>query len=330
MPNVLISPATIFREPGPHLDLLKGAGFEWEYPARATQLTESELLRDLHRFDAVLAGSEPYTKRVFASAPKLRVLARVGVGYDAVDLQAATEHGVVVTTAPGTNHEAVGEHALGMILALARGFVAQDRGVREGAWPRTVRLPLRGRTLGIIGLGRTGKAVAERAAAFKMQLLACEPVPDMDFVARFGVTLTTLDRLLSDSDYVTLHVPLTPETRHMIDAKRLALMQPSAFLINASRGEVVREADLVDALRSKRIAGAALDVYEHEPVAAEHPLCSCDKVLLTPHVAGHDLRSREDMALSAARSVVEIWRGDWPSDRIVNPEVRQRAEEKFR
>jgi phosphoglycerate dehydrogenase-like enzyme len=259
---------------------------------------------------------------VIEANPTLRVIARAGVGYDAVDLAAATDHGIAVAIAPGTNHDAVAEHAFTLILALAKHLISQHIGTKAGSWPRKTNQPLRGRTLGIAGLGRIGKAMALRGEVFHMPLLAYEPVPDMPFVHQHGISLVPFEQLLAESDYLTLHMPLLPQTKHLINRQTLALMKPTAYLINTARGGMVCEADLIEALKAKRIAGAGLDVFEQEPPARNNPLFELDNVVLTPHAAGGDWQSRDDMALSAARTIVALSRGEWPAEPIVNPEVR--------
>lgn len=324
MSKVLIAPQTLAGLEGKHLQVLREAGFELLFPAKAQLLTEEELLHNLKGVVAAVAGSEPYTRRVIEANPTLRVIARSGVGFDAVDLASATERGIVVTVTPNTNQESVAEHTFAMILGLAKDLVPQHREVKAGRWPRKANLPLRGRALGIVGLGRIGKAVAVRGAAFGMKLLAYEPFPDAAFIAQYNVTLLPLERLLAEADYVTLHVPLTPESRYLISKKTLALMKPTAFLVNTARGGLVCEADLLEALKAKRLAGAGLDVFETEPVSAVAPLFALDNVLLTPHAAGVDLQSRDDMALSASQAVVSLSRGDWPAEKVVNPQVQAR------
>jgi D-3-phosphoglycerate dehydrogenase / 2-oxoglutarate reductase len=321
MPKVLIAPATLSGVDASFLRILTSAGFEVAFPRGAWQLSEQELLDQLKGVDAALAGSEPYTRRVLTANPQLRIIARAGVGYDAVDTAAATDCGVVVTITPGANQDSVAEHTFALMLALAKGLIAQHHATKAGKWPRQANLPLRGRVLGIAGLGRIGKTVAVRGACFGMKLLAYEPVPDHQFLAQHHITLTTLDKLLADADYLTLHIPLTPESKYLINKKTLAMMKPSAFLINTARGGLVCEADVIEALQKKQIAGAALDVFEQEPPPASK-LFELDNVLLTPHVAGVDLQSRDDMAESAARAIVDLCHGQWPAEKIVNPEVR--------
>lgn len=321
--KVLIAPATLANIEGQYLQVLRDAGLELVYPRRVGQMTEEELMKELPGISASLAGSEPYTRRAIESAPELRVIARAGVGYDAVDVQAATERGIAVAITPGSNQDAVAEHTFGMILALAKKLIDQHNQMKAGAWPRQPSLPLRGRTLGIAGLGRIGKAVALRGNCFAMRVLAYEPFPDQTFVKEQRVTLVPFDRLLAESDYLTLHLPLTSEAKHLINRKTLAQMKPTAYLVNTARGGLVCEADLIDALRSGRIAGAALDVFEQEP-PGRNPLLELDNVVLTAHTAGVDLQSRDDMALQAARAIATLSRGEWPTLEVVNQEIRPR------
>lgn len=323
--KVLITPLPLTGIQAPYLDTLRNAGFEPVFPPQPGFFSEDEIIQLLAGCPAVLASSEPYTRRVLDANPQLRVIARVGVGYDAVDVPAATERGIAVAITPNTNQESVAEHTFALILALAKEVVPQHCAVASGKWPRRPNLPLRGRTLGIAGLGRIGKAVAVRGHAFRMKLLAYEPYPDAEFAKQYGVTYVSWEQLLAESDYLTLHLPMSAESKHLINAKTLARMKPTAFLINTARGGLVCEADLAEALRAKRIAGAGLDVLEQEPPKS-CPLFGMDNVVFTPHAAGVDLQSRDDMALSAAEAVVSLSRGEWPTEKIVNATVR----EKFR
>jgi D-3-phosphoglycerate dehydrogenase len=321
MPKVLIAPMTLTKVQGPFRQALLDAGFELVLSGVAHQMVEDELLAALDGIDAALAGSEPYSARIIAERPQLRVIARVGVGYDAVDVPAATAHGIAVTTTPGANHDSVAEHTFALLLGLSRDLVPQHLGVKSGGWPRRTTLPLRGAALGIAGLGRIGKAVALRGEAFGMKLLAYDPYPDHAFAAAHGITLMPFERLLAESDFLSLHLPVTAETRHLINRQTLKQMKPTALLVNTARGALVNEADLLEALRAGRLAGAGLDVFEQEP-PGKSPLFELDNVLLTPHGAGTDRKSRDDMALSAAEAIVALSRGEWPAEKVVNPEVR--------
>ena len=321
MPRVLIGASTLRNHDGAYRTIFRDAGFEVVFPSVVgRQMNEDELLAELAGIDAVLAGSEPYTQRVFAAHPQLRVVARNGVGYDAVDVAAATAVGVPVTVAPA-NQEAVAEHAFALILALAKQVIPQHDGIRRGEWLRLPTRPLRGQTLGLAGLGRIGKAVAVRGRAFGMNVIAYEPYPDTAFCDANAIELVPLERVFAEADYVSLHLPLTPESRAVIDRRYIDRMKPTAFLVNTARGPIVNEADLVAALAAKRIAGAGLDVFAEEPPGTA-PVTQLPNVVLTAHTAGVDARSGEEMAALAAQTIVRLSRGDWPDGLVINPEVK--------
>lgn len=322
MSKVLIASGILRDLDKPFLKLLRDAGLEVVFPGPRRQLTEADLLAELKGVTASLAGAEPYTRRVLESFPNLRVIARTGVGYDAIDIAAANERGVAVAITPGGNHESVAEHTLALMLAVARVVIPQHEAIHAGQWRRAIGTPLRGRTLGLIGLGRIGREVALRATAFRMPIVAYDPFPDTNFARQHGIRLVALDQLLAESDFVSLHVPLSNEARDLIDARALALMKPDAFLINTARGGIVNEEALVAALREKRIAGAALDVFAAEPPPADHPLFAFENVICTAHTAGVDLQARDDMGYQAAQAIVALSRGEWPAVQIVNPECR--------
>lgn len=321
MPSVLVGPHLLRNQPGPFRTILTAAGFEVIDPVGDPALTEPQLREYLPRADALLAGGERMTPEMFAIAPWLRVIARTGVGYDLINLEAAARHNVVVTITPGTNQDSVAEQTFALILALCRRIVAYDRNIHAGGWDRQLVAPVRGKILGLIGLGRIGQAVARRAHAFGMQIIAFDPTPNPIFEAEYRVRRTTVPELLSESDIVSLHVPLTPETRGLVGHKFLALMKPGAWLINTSRGGLVVESDLRDAVVSGHLAGAGLDVLNHEPPEPGNPLLGLPNVILSPHIAGTDLQSMSDMAELAARTIVELYHNRWPAECIVNRQL---------
>jgi D-3-phosphoglycerate dehydrogenase / 2-oxoglutarate reductase len=324
MPRVLIGPAPLRGLHAPFIDTLKAAGFELVYPKRHAQMTEPEILEQLAGIDASLAGSEPYNPKVLAAHPQLKVIARVGVGYDAVDVEECTRRGIPVTIAPNTNQDAVAEHTFALILALAKDLINQHAGTLAQKWPRKATLPLRGRTLGVAGLGRIGKAVATRGLAFGMKVIACDPYPDRSWLAdHLMVDLVEWSDVVARSDFLSLHMPPSKDAHHLINAKTLAQMKPTAFLINTARGAIINEPDLVAALKNKTIAGAGIDVFELEP-PGDHPLFKFDNVVITPHAAGVDLQSRDDMAMSAAQAIIALMHGDWPAEKIVNPDAKSK------
>jgi D-3-phosphoglycerate dehydrogenase len=324
MPRVLITTEAQWRKPGAHVDALRAAGFEVDYPTGRILLSEDETSRALAGCVAVIAGSEPYTDDVLAQLPELRVIARHGVGYDRIDVPAATRRGIAVAITPDANHEAVAEHAMALMLALARRIVTASNDTRSGKWSRGGSLvPLRGRTLGIVGLGRIGRSVAKRAAAFGMKLIACDELPNREFAAQFGIELVTLDELLAQADVVTLHLPMSANTSCVICGESLARMKPGSLLVNTARGGLVNESDLLAARESGHLAAAALDVLTAEPPPADHPLLRLPNVIVTPHVAGFDAQALSAMAMAAAQNILELLSGAWPAASIVNPDVRQ-------
>ncbi len=288
---------------------LEEAGFELLFNDLGRNLSEEELIARLEGVVATVASMEPYTERVFARAPELRIVARFGVGFDAIDLAAARRFGVQVAMAFGTNHDAVADHAFALMAALAHQLPAYDAAVRAGAWSRSGHPGLFGRTVGIIGFGRIGRALAKRCKGFAMRILVSDPAVDAGTVSRLGCELVPLERLLREADFVSLHTPLTPETARLIDAERISWMKPTAYLINTARGGLVDEEALVAALKAGRLAGAALDVFAAEPPLGS-PLLAMDRVLLTPHVAGLSEDAIRRMAEVCVENILRLWRGE--------------------
>jgi phosphoglycerate dehydrogenase-like enzyme len=320
--RVLVTVRQLYDREAPYLRRLEAAGLEVvRTTGKDGKLTEDELIEALPGVFGTLASTEPYTARVFARAPDLRIVARWGVGYDAIDVAAATRHRVAVCTAVGGNHEAVADYAVALMCALQRGLLPNHRLITHGLWRTEFRPSLWRATVGIVGLGRIGRAVARRCRGFEMRILACEPAPDVVFVHEHGIELTSLEDLLRRADLVTLHCPASPETRHLINRERLALMSPTAYLINTARGALIDEAALYEALTTGRLAGAGLDVFEREPLPAS-PLFALDNVLLSPHVAGVDRTSEVGMANVAIDAILAVRRGEVPAAAcLLNPEA---------
>ena len=323
MPTVLISAGPLRSQPGPFREILTAAGFECIDPEGPNTMSEGELRATLPHVDAMIAGGEALTAEVLDAAPRLRVIARTGVGYDAIDVEAATARRIAVCIAPGTNQESVAEHAFALLLALTRRIVINDREIREGGWSRILVAPLRGKTIGLVGLGRIGRAVASRALAFGMRVLAFDPVSDPDFDLRHGIGRLGFEELLAESDVVSLHLPLTKVTHGLFNRDVLARMRPGSYLINTARGGLVVEADLHASLVSGHLAGAGLDVLNSEPPEPGNPLLLLPNVVISPHVAGIDTKSMSDMAVLAAQCVVALHQGQWPAGCVVNDELSQ-------
>jgi D-3-phosphoglycerate dehydrogenase len=270
----------------------------------------------------MLAGGEHMTSELFALAPRLRAIARTGVGYDLIDLAAATAHKVAVTITPGTNHDSVAEQTMALLFALAKRVTHNDRVIHSGGWDRALVTPIRGRTMGLIGMGRIGRAVAVRAIAFGMRVVAFDTIVDAEFDKQHNIERLELVELLTHADVVSLHLPLTDATRGMVNRDFIARMRPGSYLINTARGGLVVENDLRDSLVSGHLAGAGLDVLNHEPPEPGNPLIGLANVVLSPHIAGTDTQSMREMAELAATTIVELSQNRWPANCVVNSELR--------
>ncbi len=291
------------------IDVLKNAGFDIVYEEYPDEERLIELVRDV---DAIIVRSKPkVTRRVIEAAPKLKVIGRAGVGLDNIDLEAAKERGIKVVNSPGASSRSVAELAVGLMFAVARKIAFADRKMREGVWAKKqcMGIELEGKTIGIIGFGRIGYEVAKITNALGMNVLLYDPYPKEERAKEVGGKFVELEKLLRESDVVTLHVPLIDATYHLINEERLKLMKKSAILINAARGAVVDTEALVKALREGWIAGAGLDVFEEEPLPADHPLTKLDNVVLTPHIGASTEEAQMRAGVQVAEQIVEILKG---------------------
>ncbi len=291
-------------------------------------LHPQELLKIVGDYDALIVRSETkVTGAVIQAGKRLQVIARAGIGVDNIDLEAATSAGIAVVNAPAGNTVAAAEHTLALMLALARNIPQAHLSMKEGLWNRNafMGIEVRGKSLGIVGLGRVGSEVARRARSFGMRLLAHDPFVSPDYARVLGVELMSLEQLLPQCDFLTLHTPLTPTTEHLIGPKELALMKPEARIINVARGELIDEVALLQALEAGKLAGAALDVFTQEPPGPT-PLLKHPKVVLTPHLGASTQEAQREVAREAAEQVLAVLRGE-PARNTVNapfllPEVR--------
>jgi glyoxylate reductase len=289
------------------------------------ELPIPELARHVADVEAIIPmGAHPIPEPVIAAAPRLRIVAVAAVGYNIVDVAAATRRGILVTNTPGVLTDTTADMAWALMLGVARRVPESDRFVRAGKWTgvywsQLMGADVHGATLGVIGLGRIGQAIARRAQGFGMRVLYHKRTPDPEAARSVNAEYRSKADLLRESDFVVLSIPLTAETRHLIGAAELALMKPTAFLVNVARGPVVDEAALVDALRARRIAGAGLDVFEDEPKV--HPgLLELENLALTPHIGSASGATRRRMATRAAENCVAALEGRRPPD-LVNPEA---------
>jgi len=311
------------------LDLLRKEGVEVRVNYLDRSYSKEELIHELQDVDGVITVSDKFDKEVIESSKRLKVISRDGVGYDAVDVDAATSAGVLVTINPFAGTESVAEITIGLMLSVARKLTAADRFVREKRWTdkyvdsKLMGVELAGRILGIIGLGRIGTCVAKKAAAFDLKITYYDMVRYDVLERLMSIKYVALDELLSKSDFVSIHTPLTKATRSLIGEKELRSMKKSAYLINTSRGQVVDQKALLRALKEKWIAGAGLDVFGVEPISPSDPMLKLDNVVLTPHLGSYTIEARSRMSREAAINVLTVLRGQQPRN-VVNPNVGSR------
>lgn len=255
-----------------------------DLPDLVQQLSERELLEIIHKYDGVIAGDDAFTRAVLSKAQRLRILAKWGVGTDSIDLQAARELGIPVANTPGAFDDEVADATIGYVLLLARQLHRIDRSVRDGGWLKIRGVTLRGKTMGVIGVGGIGRAVAQRARALGMHLVGHDVAPPpAAFMAETGMRVGTLDDVLTAADFISLNCNLTAENRHMLDGSAFARMKQGVYIVNAARGRLIDQGALVESLRSGKVAGAALDVFEEEPLPLDDPLRQFDNCIFGSH-----------------------------------------------
>jgi len=274
-------------------------------------LKPEEIIPIIGDYEALVVRSQTkVTNEVIEAGKKLQVIARAGVGVDNIDVEVATLNGVIVVNAPTGNTISAAEHTIALMLALARHIPQANATLKSGVWKRSafIGTELRGKTLGIIGLGNVGSEVARRARGLEMKLIAHDPFISSDHARNLQVELVSLDELLRQSDFITLHTPLTAQTKRLIGAKKLALIKPQACIINTARGELIDEEALAKAVKEKRVAGAAIDVFATEPTT-ESVLFAEDNIIVTPHLGASTTEAQVTAAVDTAKQVIDVFRG---------------------
>jgi len=310
--------------PGLDEELIRQNGGDIRY---GKAVDERDRVRLAERAEVIVAGGTPLTREFFAALPRLKGVVRLGIGVDSVDLEAASDLGIVVANVPDFCSEEVAEHALGLILAVTRKLALADRKARRGEWVPgmdALMRPMRrlsGQTLGLIGLGKIGRSLARKAKGLGLKVIAHDPHVSAEAAQAAGVPLMDLEAMLPQTDILSLHVPVTAETRGIASARTLALLKPGAILINTARGPVVDEAALAAALASGRLAGAGLDVLQQEPLRLPHPLTEFDNVVFTCHYASLSEESYAIMRQQVSEQTVQILRGEFPQH-LVNLQVK--------
>jgi D-3-phosphoglycerate dehydrogenase len=296
-------------------DVLAEAGVEVVKADMKIEMTEARLMELLKDIDGAIIGVVPMTASVLEKAPRLKVVSMHGVGVDHVDLKAAAKLGIVIANCPGTNDQAVADLTIGLMIAIARNIPNVDRQLRQGGWGRHSGNELWRKTLGLIGMGRIGRGVAKRALGFDMKVLVNDPYVQQDQIDLPDVRLTSLEEVIKEADFLSLHAVLNDETRKMMNLDRFQAMKRSAFLVNTARGGLIDEQALHQALTTGLIAGAALDVFVDEPPIGS-PLLELQNIILTPHIGAHTQEAIERMGVIAAKNVVQTLQGEQPLYRV--------------
>ena len=303
------------------MEKLKNSGMRL-IDLRGSGIEDDDFIEALTQADAVLCGNDlQVNEDLFDLAPKVKAIAKLGAGLDTVDIDAASRHNAIVFHTPGANNQAVADHTFALILSLARRILYCDQSLRDKRWEHTkiMGVEIWQKTMGIIGLGAIGRCVALRAKGFQMKVVAYDPYWPAEFADQEGIEQMPLDELLKVADVVTIHVPLTPENKGLINARAFKLMKPTALLINAARGAIVAESDLYQALRNGEIGGAGLDVFAQEP-PTESALLELDNVVLSPHTAAFTHEAMDNMSMGIVDQLIDYYQGKQPAH-LVNPEA---------
>jgi D-3-phosphoglycerate dehydrogenase len=297
-------------------EVIEAAGCEWVKADMSFEMSEDRLKDLLVGVNGAIVGVVPLTASVLEGAHQLKVVSMHGVGVDHIDLQAAQRLGIVVANCLGSNHQAVADLTVGLMIAVSRNLPKVDQSVRRGTWGRHKGVELWQKTLGLIGLGLIGQGVAKRSLGFDMEVLVYDPYVSPENIGLQRLHFVNFEEVICEADYLSLHAPLNDETRHMISSADFERMKSSAFLINTARGGLVDEVALHNALTEGQIAGAALDVYQQEP-PIKSPLLELPNVVLTPHIGAHTKEAIERMGVMAAENVVRVLAGEQPHNQVV-------------
>lgn len=305
--------------------MLEDAGIKVVANPRGEKYREGDLLEIIGDYDGLITGTDEVSKKVIKKGKKLKIIAKNGVGYDNIDVPAATERGVYVTTTPGAVEQAVADSTIGLMLDLARNITVGNQAIRSGSWERIMGTEIWEKRLGIIGMGTIGKNVARRAQGFNMEIFAFDPFIDLEYCAQYGIKSTDLNEIFNSCDFISIHCLLNEATRNLVSRERLNMMKPTAYIINTSRGGVIDETALVEALKEGRITGAGLDVFEKEPLPEDSPLLELDNVILTPHIAGYSRDANLKAGIMVAESVIAALNGIVPPNLLNTKAVELRS-----
>jgi D-3-phosphoglycerate dehydrogenase / 2-oxoglutarate reductase len=315
--RVLVTPTSFGRYDNSLRDALEGQVGEVIYNTSGHPLSSDELIPLIAQVDGYIAGLDTIDRKTILEAKCLKVIARYGVGIDDVDLEAAREKGIIVTNTPGANSSSVAELTIAFILLLARHLSTALQATKVGEWPRLQGVILSEKTIGLIGLGEIGKQVAYRLRCFDCNLVAYDPFLVEKEASKYGVELLSREKVIEKADFLSLHCPIVPSTRLMVNKDFLRLMKPSSYLINTARGELIEETALLDSLNKDELAGAALDVFTKQPPDKNNPLLVHPKVIVTPHMGAHTDDATNSMGWSAINDCLAVLQGEEPVHRVI-------------
>ena len=313
--KILITPRSFASFSDKSLKMLAERNYKIERNNTGRPYEKEEMLKLIKDVDGIIIGIDELSAVIIGKANKLKVISKYGTGLDNIDIDVATNKKIIVTNTPTANVDAVADLAFGLILSLARRIPEADKKTKSGKWGKIIGKSVWEKTIGIIGLGKIGKQVAKRAKGFDMNILAFDIVKDKKSAKKYGIKYVKLEKLLRKSDYITIHIPLNYATRNMISYEELEKIKESAFLINTSRGGIVDEEALYDALKNNKLRGAALDVYKNEPLR-ESPLTELDNVIMTPHISAYTEEAIENMSIQAAQNLIDVLEGREPQNRV--------------
>jgi len=303
--RVLITPPGFAKNDPKPMEILKEQGYELVINPYGRQMTKEEMLEIAKDFDAILIGTDPVDADIMKQSPKLKIVSKYGVGIDNIDSKYAEENSIAVRKALGANSDAVADTAFAMMMAITKKIIIVDAEVRRGEWNETETFEMNNKTLGLLGSGYIGKGVAKRASGFDMKILVYDVIKDEEFAKKYNVEYVSLERLLKESDFISVHVPLLPATRNMISTKEFEMMKPKAVIVNTARGGIIDEDALLVALKSNRILGAGLDVFVQEPIQNKEWF-TIPNVVLSSHCAADTYEATHKMSMVSAQNVIEV------------------------
>jgi len=313
--KILVTPRSFASASDKPMKMLTEKGYVIQLNDSGRPYKKEEMLNLVSDIDGIIIGIDELSAEIIERANKLKVISKYGTGLDNIDINIATEKKITVTNTPTANVDAVADLTFGLILSLARRIPEADRKTKSSKWEKITGKSVWEKTLGIIGLGKIGRQVVKRAQGFKMNILVYELIKDEKFAQNYNIKYVNLEELLQKSDYITIHIPLNDTTRHMIDHKELEQVQAGSFLINTSRGGIVNEEALYNALKNKKLRGAALDVYVNEP-PQKSPLMELDNIIMTPHIGAYTEEAIENMGIQAAQNLIDVLEGREPQSRV--------------